>query len=529
MTICSEEDCEIQACANDKKCILHCDKSKHLIDIEKPDFLQNFHEELIKHIRDIFFLRQAELGQAENEQLNRASFFAYLKNDRKYLDGKARMSILEFSEFLTNEIFVLEKIAFPGRDKRDYFDYLNTLKKLSNIHFDNCEFMATELNFKDTNCYYQNCIFHENWAIYDNPILENVDDVSYSHCKFHKYVSVYSEVNEKCVISNSLFNDCEFNSIDLWEADFEKPIFHNTEDVNIKIKKFKSRECIFHENFMLNGCIIEEFKLEDSAFKVKFEFKENKVGIFEVINTNYSGIVDTYKTTFKKFAIKKSIFDDFVGFESCEFGAENENGTEYISTFTYATFLSFVNFRNTTFKSGLDIEHINLKEYPNFLNASLTPTNTNRETFRIIKHSFDKIGNQLEANKFFVYEMNKYKAELKYSKLSQQKIIFYLNKYSSDFGNNYLWPIGWIFAFAFLFYGLQIGHKNNLLYKIYEPTNQIIAAISGFFNNGAKAVLPFSKFLEVNKGMEFVSLIFYIIFGILIWQTIVAVKRHTKR
>jgi len=29
--------------------------------------------------------------------------------------------------------------------------------------------------------------------------------------------------------------------------------------------------------------------------------------------------------------------------------------------------------------------------------------------------------------------------------------------------------------------------------------------------------------------MEFVSLIFYIIYASLIWQTIVAVKRHTKR
>ena len=56
-----------------------------------------------------------------------------------------------------------------------------------------------------------------------------------------------------------------------------------------------------------------------------------------------------------------------------------------------------------------DLENINLKESPNFLNTKIEPKNTNRETFRITKDSFDKIGNHIEANKFFVYEMKKHK------------------------------------------------------------------------------------------------------------------------
>ena len=89
--------------------------------------------------------------------------------------------------------------------------------------------------------------------------------------------------------------------------------------------------------------------------------------------------------------------------------------------FEYVTFLSFTNFRNTTFYSGLNLENSNLKEAPNFLNIDINPKFTNRETFRIIKNSFDKIGNNIEANKFFVFEMNKYEEELKKKPMSQEK------------------------------------------------------------------------------------------------------------
>ncbi|EOW9499008.1 hypothetical protein ACOCGS_003564, partial [Vibrio cholerae] len=224
----------------------------------------------------------------------------------------------------------------------------------------------------------------------------------------------------------------------------------------------------------------------------------------------------------------KNIFSDFVGFEKCKFAAlQGISELNQISVFRYVTFLSFTNFRNATFSQGLDLEDTNLKEAPNFLNINLLSNNTNRETLRIIKHSFDKIGNHIEANKFFVLEMKKYKQELSVRPINQERLILLLNEKTSDFGQSYLLPIFWMFVFSVIYYLLILGHESNLLYNLVPSANKLIASVSNAVNGIAANIIPFKKLLR--EGMEFVSLLFYVIFASLTWQTIVAVKRHTRR
>ena len=295
------------------------------------------------------------------------------------------------------------------------------------------------------------------------------------------------------------------------------------------IKQIIFENCIFDSKFKLNNFQIQTFKIINTILKNKFEFKENILDELLIDNSNFEKIVDFFGSKFKKFKIYKSIFDDFVGFENCQFGTDNKLREE-ISIFKYATFLDFINFRNTNFKSGLDIENINIKEAPNFLNMSIEFKNTNRETFRIIKHSFDKISNNIEANKYFIQEMKKYKEDLKKKTLignMQEKIIFYLNDIFSSFGQNYLKPIIWLIGFALLYNFILYGYEQNWLYTIYPPANHFIQSVTNFFNDIAKNILPFAKFLK--KDLEFLSLLFYIIFSILIWQIIVSIKRYTKR
>jgi len=104
--------------------------------------------------------------------------------------------------------------------------------------------------------------------------------------------------------------------------------------------------------------------------------------------------------------IEKSIFDDFVGFERCTFGTNNKLKEE-IALFKYATFKDFLNARDSKFLSGLDIKNINLQGETNFLDAQIEVKSSNRETFRILKHSFDSIGNIIEANIYYQKEMKK--------------------------------------------------------------------------------------------------------------------------
>ena len=89
----------------------------------------------------------------------------------------------------------------------------------------------------------------------------------------------------------------------------------------------------------------------------------------------------------------------------------------------------------------MDFENSNLKEQPNFLKTDISSKNTNRETFRIIKHSFDTSGNKIEANRFFVKEMQAYRKEVSKEKKCSERFIFFMNGFLSEFGGSYFKPI----------------------------------------------------------------------------------------
>jgi hypothetical protein len=123
--------------------------------------------------------------------------------------------------------------------------------------------------------------------------------------------------------------------------------------------------------------------------------------------------------------------------------------------------------------------------------------------------------------------MRRYKSDLKNSKNLQEKFIFFINEKASNFGQSYVRPILLLFFFSIIYTVLIYGHENNTLYTIFPPANEYIAPVSLVVNDVAKNMLPFKNALV--EGMEFISIIFYIIMASLIWLTIVAVKRHTKR
>jgi hypothetical protein len=274
-------------------------------------------------------------------------------------------------------------------------------------------------------------------------------------------------------------------------------------------------------------------------------------------------LFDSYGSHFQSFYIFKSIFEKFAGFERNVF-----SGDDKATMFKYVTFLDFTNFRSVEFNNGLDLETTNLQEPPNFLNAKINVKNTNRETFRIIKHSFDKIGNQIEANKYFSFEMKKYKEELKAkieifkrvkrfrllkNKLEKKKAnrvipksienliyiksklkseqwnyrVYELNEWISNFGENFLKPLKLMLIGAIFYYMLVLGYEYNLLYKFDESTNNIINKFMTQVNLFAKGIPPYGKLLK--EGMEFTTLIFHVFFLTCTWQFIVALKRRTKR
>ncbi|MBH0076026.1 hypothetical protein I6F48_10685 [Pseudoalteromonas sp. SWYJ118] len=126
---------------------------------------------------------------------------------------------------------------------------------------------------------------------------------------------------------------------------------------------------------MLNDLSANKYSIIGSEFKDKLELS----------NCNFEKLFDAYESKFHLFRVSRCIFDDFTGFEKYEFGIKGDETKDKIE-FEYVMFINFTNFRKAKLHNGLDFEHTNLKEPVNFLNAYVDPKNTNRETYRIIKH-----------------------------------------------------------------------------------------------------------------------------------------------
>ena len=508
--ICSQNNCNLPAMYNGE-CALHCNKSDYQTDRINGK-LKEFYDDLEHHIRKNVLKNSPEEQKKEKE-------IASDKSAQENLSTKKQ------------KIIHLRGIKFPERDPRDEFDFFKLLRQFKGIHFDDSTIYFGSINLPNVQLFFQNCIFLNDWSIHSFLMIEDVTEQTiFQNCDFQKSVISASSENsiDKLEVESYLFNDCTFKcQVIFHRGTYLKSIFFNSEGFIQKISNLHIENCEFKGRLLLNQSKIEVLKIQNMEFEGKVELKECDIKYTLISNVNFKSLFDAYKTKFNQFKMNRSIFDDFSGFEKCEFGCIDNTSLEKIE-FEYVTFLNFTNFRKAKFHNGLDFEHTNLKESPNFLNAEINHKNTNRETFRIIKHSFDKIGNQIEANKYFALEMKKYKEELKAKKgLSAEKAVLWLNESISNFGSSIFIPLFLMMITAVIYYFSILGYENNYLYKIYEPLNEYIICIANIGNAFAKGIPPYGRFLK--EGMEFVTLIYHILFLTFTWHFLVAVKRCTKR
>ncbi len=518
------------------ECILHCSKEE-LSSLQNPYFkdYHKFFEQLIGYILE----NEKKLNKQDyftdynlfdyftlpNEKFEILKESANLdeekKSSKKFLLHNISDELVSIYNYFKNRKIVFSKIHFPNTDEIDTPNYENILKRLFKIDFNYCSFYITSLELKNVECEFRDCEFYEYWSLKNFKVPQELEEQEvYNACVFHEDVSASGGEKDKFILDNVQFNGCTFEK----ELTFEnviskKPIFKDWKGFESKIKTLKVDSSSFESRFILNNYAIENVLFTNNIFSGKFEFTNNSILDMNIDNCNFEKLAEFYSSKFSKFKIFKSIFNDYTGFEKCEFGEDKNTEDSLLSNFQYVTFLSFINFRNTHFKSGLLFEDTNLKESPNFLNSKINFDNTSKETFRIIKHSFDKLGNHIEANKYFSLEMKKYKEDIfKVSGWTQEKTIFWLNGLASNYGQSYWKGIKWLLLVS-LIYAIIVCLFNCNVYK-----NGLVLDL---LNGWSKAILPFGRFLP--KNLEFITLISTVIQSALIWHIVVALKRHTKR
>ncbi len=497
MAECLLEDCNLNTYEHEDKCILHCEKHEYSQDFHKIGFLNSFYRELMYLIASL--LESNEVGTKEH-------ILEYLEDET----ASNTTTTINFNNIRI--MIVLNEIYFPQSKDIDSFEYTRLLRKLERIYFNYCKFSISYLDLHNTECFFHDCKFQNALLLYNFYILENESNVLFQKCEFNDGVVSFGD-GRKMTIDNSLFCDCSFNKLTFEDTTFKQPIFKNSKGFTGEIKEFSMSNSIVEDRFILNYHAVESLSLVDTIFHEKVELKKARnIVDCSISNCNFKGLVDCYTSNFDNLFIYKSIFEEYVGFEYCRFGTSYEKCENCSTKFEYVTFLNFINMRNTNFISGLDFSSANLKEYPNFLGAKINPLNTNKETFRIIKHSFDKIGNTSEANRYFSCEMNKEMSETLFLRSPAKKTMLFLNRLLSNFGQWYFLPLMWLLILIPFHEWVVSSHSFDNL----DTLNHIV-----------KNILPVKHFL--NKDMEFISLLFYIAYSGLIYHFIISVKRITKR
>jgi len=553
--MCSVKDCDNSNFDNEDRCSLHCEKTNYQKD-RCSKLLSNFYNNFIDYIIEEIF----EDTDLLNEKFSKEEIKIYFQNNK--LDNGGYNSVLK------QILFIPSYIYFPTRDGRDSFDYLKILNLFGKIHFNYCEFYLSHLNLNNIKCFFQDCKFHNRWTLYNYNILKNEDNVIYQTCEFNKTISNYTpeKSTKLAVYRHSQFDyTCTFNdSIKFDRVKFKDTLF-NTNQYNYleenTIKELKFEYCTFEKKFKLNNYKIDEFICNDSIFEDKFEFKDNIIKVFEVNNSNFNKIVDLCVSKFKRFCIKRSVFENFVGFGKCTFGTSEKLNKE-LTLFKYVTFKDLVNFRDTKFLSGLDIKNINLQGGANFLDTQIELDNTPRETFRIIKNSFDDMGNIIEANKFYYKEMQKREEELKNNRSKDffEWIVFKIHDISSNHSQNWLLPLYWIIIITFISSHIkEFFSQNNTEYYIIPLILNIIIMIYIFLEINILKALTISykiisivgiyliysfatndiilenfthllnPFGKIGQDITFGLLIYKIVITYLIYQFIISIRQNTRR
>ena len=251
--------------------------------------------------------------------------------------------------------------------------------------------------FSDTNknC---NCILHckkDDW-------YESNEDNSKNWEKSQENIKIFwDKINEKITHNNldengkKIAEDIqrEYN-IELYEHNFESIIFPKSNFEDINYKSFKD----------LNNLNIK-FKNCDFIGQIDFSLLFNAKDI-SFYNCKFFDNVKFINTTFKNiFLLEGCTFKEDVLFQNITF----LKVSAFISSifhkklhFVHSKFMDLGLFNDANTNTFI-IDNSFFVSEANFLNFKVK--HLDRETARIIKHSFEKLDNIIEANKFYALEM----------------------------------------------------------------------------------------------------------------------------
>lgn len=431
-------------------------------------------------------------GTLEQRYQDNINFLLLINNDMisvndnvKYTSEHVRFENINFDKIK----FIDAKCKYNNNLELDINRIFSDSKKIT---FKNCIFMES-LNFTgniDRTLIFKDCKF-KSISLNHRQKTKNKHSIYFSISKDTKYIDYF--------IERLSIHNCEFD---------KKFYINNQKDSNqeVKIKSIIIKEVTFHNNFKLHRCKIDSMKIEGIDFEKNADFfnstfKQNEEIIFHSVNVKGITI-----------------------FEECIFCKK--------FTIRYATLSGLVQFRSAKFCEGFNMDKTNIEKEVNFFAVEGLENNsklndTSQETYRILKHNCEKIGNMIDANNYHKLELEKRREDLKYSKrYFFDRLMLNLNAFSSNFGTNYIRPLLGILFIGFItllmLHYPRIGDLFNTNYLI--NTSVLLSGIDKAFEY-MYILNKDSSFTEYG----FIFLLNKIFLGYLYYQFIIAVRKDTRK
>lgn len=313
-----------------------------------------------------------------------------------------------------------------------------------------------------------------------------------------------------------------------------------------KIKYLELKDCTFLDIIDMSDFFsVQNLKINDCKFKENVFFKE------KILKEQFF---------FQNNEVFKNI--DFFNMEfngTCSF---TNNKFKNELTFNYIIFNDLVIFNNSEIED-LFFQNTFFRKESNFLDIKLSKVGS-RETARIIKDSFEKQNNIIEANKFYALEMEKREKELDFKENFFEWLVFKIHGLSSNHSQDWTLALFWIINLTFFYSYLNIQPNDKILVfkilfsciaisviacmtiKIPEenkerrwlttiPTTIVCYGFYGYLVETDWQLSEFSKNLNpfsIMRGDEPITLgtlIFKIIIAYLIYQLIISIRQNTRR
>lgn len=452
----------------------------------------------------------------------------------------------EYSDFeavrqkLETTCITLSGIHFPHVDSEHRWNYEQLVEPIKHLHFEECHFYGNRLlwNTWDMASRYSRCVFYNDWQVSETEAFWGTE-VLFDHCEFRREVLLAGHGPDVVFLEKlgAIFQNCSLQELRLESLRLEADLFRNSMEIPFQINALATNDCVLAGKLTIDNIkSMDHLRLTSTQFENKFAMINCECDTLTIKNTNFDGLADFYQSQFENVRIQKSIFRDFAGFEGCCFGKTPTHLARIV--LRYVTFYSFINFRSAIFNQALDLRNTNRQQQPNFLDAKfskMAAKGTDRETFRIIKHSFDAVGNHIEANKYFAYEMQAYRRELGSDarqggrKNRRERILLALNGFVSNHGQDYLRAFS-LLALAVAINAVVLANHEYQWFVLPESLQAPLWKLAALGNGLANGFLPLRALL----GDDLAPLALWVLFAAVVistltWHLLVAARRHGRR